>query len=243
MTSFFKSHLSSIDAFIYRMVESQEKVATMQLVDTLDEQSLLESLIESSKPGLICGQRHYLIETPFRYPPLEYGSRFGSRFERSLFYGSHTVNAMLYESAYYAFYFWQALDTPFKKPIVSHKTSFEVRVKSASYIDLCLIQDNEMQMKLRSKTDYGFTQSIGSELRALGVDAFSYFSARSPNEDANMGVFNIDSIVSHPLRQCGWEVKQTMESILFYCQGNPQLNKQFQKTDFLVNQTFPEPSS
>lgn len=225
------------------MVESQEKVATMQLVDTLDEQSLLEDLIESTKPSLISGQRHYLIETPFRYPPLEYGSRFGSKFERSIFYGSHTVNAMLYESAYYAFHFWNALDIPFENPIISHKTSFEVKVKSPSYIDLCLIQDADMQMKLRSKTDYGFTQAVGAELRVLQVDAFSYFSARSPNEDKNMGVFNIDSMVSHPLRQCGWEVKQTGESILFYCRDNTALNKQFQKTAFLVNQKFPEPSS
>lgn len=243
MKSLFKPYLSSVDTYIHRMVESQEQVATMRLVDTLDEQSLLEELIESTKPNLMSGQRHYLIETPFRYPPLEYGSRFGSPFECSIFYGSHTVNAMLYESAYYAFYFWDALKIPFETPIIHHKTSFEVKVKSASYLNLCAIQDADMQMKLRSKTDYGFTQSVGAELRALQVEAFSYFSARSPNEDKNMGVFNIDSIASHPLRQSGWEVKQTAESILFYCRKNTALNKQFQKTDFLVDQKIPEPSS
>jgi len=224
------------------MVESQEKVATMKLVDTLDEQALLESLIESTKPNLMDGQRHYLIETPFRYPPLQHGSRFGSRFEPSIFYGAHTVESMLYESAYYAFYFWNALKIPFKNPVINHKTSFEVRVKSAKYVNLCAIQDMDIQQKLRSKTDYGFTQSVGATLREMQVDAFSYVSARSPNESKNMGVFNIKSLTSAPLRQCGWEVKQTAESILFYCRENTTLNTELQKKVFLVDQVFPEPS-
>ncbi|VAW48743.1 hypothetical protein MNBD_GAMMA04-428 [hydrothermal vent metagenome] len=225
------------------MVESQEKVATMQLVDTLDEQALLESLIESTKPNLIDGQRHYLIETPFRYPPLLHGSRFGSRFEPSIFYGAHTVQSMLYESAYYAFYFWSALETSFENPVINHKTSFEVNVKSPRYVNLCAIQDVEIQQKLRSKTDYGFTQSVGATLRTLQVDAFSYISARSPNESKNIGLFNIKSLTSAPLRQCGWEVKQTAESILFYCRENTALNAEFQKEIFLVNQVFPAPSA
>ena len=207
---------------------------------------MLEGLIEASKPSLMDGKRHYLIETPFRYPPLEHGFRFGSRFYPSLFYGSHTVDAMLYESAYYAFYFWSALDTPFESPVMNHKTSFEVRVKSLSYVNLCAIQDVDIQVKLRSKSHYEFTQSVGEILRGLGVDAFSYFSARSlgtPEDAKNMGIFNIESIVSKPLRLRSWEVKQTAESILFYCQENTALNKQFQKIDFLVNQKLPEPSS
>lgn len=73
-------------AQVYRMVESQEKVATMTLVDTLDE------LIEETKPSIRHQKpRHYLIQTPFRYPPLKHGSRFGSRFEPSIFYAGHCL--------------------------------------------------------------------------------------------------------------------------------------------------------
>ena len=37
---------------LLRMVESQAQVATLQLVDNLAEQTLLEELLESSKPPL-----------------------------------------------------------------------------------------------------------------------------------------------------------------------------------------------
>lgn len=57
------------------MVESQEQVATLQLVDTLEEQALLEELLESSKPPVPADAEplHYLLKTPFRYPPLRWG--------------------------------------------------------------------------------------------------------------------------------------------------------------------------
>ena len=37
---------------LVRLVENQGQVATLQLVDTLEEQALLEQLLESSKPSL-----------------------------------------------------------------------------------------------------------------------------------------------------------------------------------------------
>ena len=37
---------------LVRLVENQGQVATLQLVDTLEEQALLEQLLESSKPPL-----------------------------------------------------------------------------------------------------------------------------------------------------------------------------------------------
>lgn len=66
---------------ILRLVESQEQVATNQLVSTLAEQDLLESMLEASKPPLPQGTARldYLLATPFRYPPLPHGSRFGGR--------------------------------------------------------------------------------------------------------------------------------------------------------------------
>ncbi|KAF1054386.1 MAG: hypothetical protein GAK43_00903 [Stenotrophomonas maltophilia] len=45
---------------LVRLVESQEQVATLQLVETLDEQALLEELLETSKPPLpeVRGELH-----------------------------------------------------------------------------------------------------------------------------------------------------------------------------------------
>ena len=60
---------------------------------------------------------HYLLATPFRYPPLPYGSRFGSRFEPSLFYGARSASTALAESAYYRFVFWSGMATPPPAPL------------------------------------------------------------------------------------------------------------------------------
>ena len=69
----------------WRVVEAQHQVSTRKLVDTLEEQSLLEDLIDAAKPpDPTQGRLHYLLSTPFRYPPLRHGSRFGTRHEPGL---------------------------------------------------------------------------------------------------------------------------------------------------------------
>ncbi len=115
---------------VLRLVESQEQVATHSLVRTLAEQALLEDLIEASKP-----QRpgpairlHYLLATPFRYPPLPWGSRFGRCFEPSLFYAARTADTVLAESAYYRFVFWSGMAVPPSAPLDTRHTLFSVAV-------------------------------------------------------------------------------------------------------------------
>ena len=48
---------------LVRLVENQGQVATLQLVDTLEEQALLEQLLESSKPSLPPGDDPTRIDT------------------------------------------------------------------------------------------------------------------------------------------------------------------------------------
>jgi len=42
----------------------------------------------------------YLLFPPFRYPPLKWGSRFGTEYQRGLFYGSQLLATALAEVAY-----------------------------------------------------------------------------------------------------------------------------------------------
>ena len=73
----------------WRVVEGQHQISTRKLVASDAEQALLEALIETVKPGQLSPARlHYLLATPFRYPPLRHGSRFGRRFEPGLWYGA-----------------------------------------------------------------------------------------------------------------------------------------------------------
>jgi hypothetical protein len=82
---------------LLRIVESQEQIAMLSLVDDLAEQAVLEDLLEQTKPPLPAGAErlHDLLSTPFRYPPLRHSSRFGQRFEPSLFYGVRRLPTLL----------------------------------------------------------------------------------------------------------------------------------------------------
>ncbi len=94
-----KNYITSIDVEAWRIIEDQEKVATRKLVDSLDEVVILEELLELNKPEIkpdLLGL-HPLLYTPFRYPPLPRGSRFGSNIERGLWYGSLKIQTAIAE--------------------------------------------------------------------------------------------------------------------------------------------------
>lgn len=228
---------------VFRLVESQEKAATMALVDSLEEQFRLEELIEQTKPIIEENkQRHYLIQTPFRYPPLKHGSRFGSRFQPAIFYAGKNLPSALCESAYYSFYFISRMMVPYKKPILNHKTSFRVQIEDTQHIDLCQVAEKQFQSKLTHKSNYQFSQSIGQKMREGGVASFSYYSARCC-EAINIGVFDINAIIGEPNNFTHWETKQTATDLLFYCAMQPSLSMAFKIDDFLVDGKLPRPSA
>jgi len=117
---------------VLRMVESQEQVATQRLVGNLGEQDLLESLLERSKPPRPAATAglDYLLATPFRYPPLRYGSRFGRRHEPALFYAACARPSLLAEAAYYRFVFWQGMKSPPPRMLRTQHTLFGSRVRA-----------------------------------------------------------------------------------------------------------------
>ena len=86
------------------MVESQHLFSTRKLVDSEAEHRVLEELIEGHKPK---GERglHFLLATPFRYPPLPHGSRFGTRGQHGIWYGAVEQRTAFAESAYYRLLF------------------------------------------------------------------------------------------------------------------------------------------
>src|SRR6202035_5485993 len=94
----------------WRLVEAQHHVSTLKLVDSVDEQRVLEDLIEGTKPAVPpeCRGLHYLLATPFRYGAV-YPT--GSRFRRSgrsegVFYASETPVTAAAEIAFYRLLFF-----------------------------------------------------------------------------------------------------------------------------------------
>ena len=170
-----EQHITSLSGTLFRLVESQEQAATLSLVDTLQEQALLEQLLEQTKPPVPPAAEglHYLLKTPFRYPPLKWGSRFGSVYEPGIFYAGCSVAVTLAESAYYRMIFWQSMPTPAPKPILrTAHTLFSVSYQTERGIALHQPPFSQHQALLTSKTDYQHTQQLGSAMRSAGVDAF-----------------------------------------------------------------------
>ncbi len=164
---------------IWRVVESQQQVATNELVDNLAEQILLEQLLETSKPAYPagCERLHYLLRTPFRYPPLRWGSRFGSTFEPGIYYAAHTQQTALAESAFYRLLFFDGMQQPLEK-LTSQHLLFAARCHTQQGIKLHQPPLVEYTRLLTDPVSYLATQALGRVLRAQDYAAIEFISAR-----------------------------------------------------------------
>jgi hypothetical protein len=164
-------------------------VSTRKLVDTADEQQLLEELIDRVKPpDRTGGGLHYLLSTPFRYPPLHHGSRFGGRHQPSLWYGSEQLDTALAEVAYYRLVFLEGTSARLE-PLTTTLTAFRARASSDRGADLVAPPFDVHRDVIASPSRYDATQAIGDDLRAAGVELFRYPSARAAN-GVNVGALS-----------------------------------------------------
>lgn len=207
---------------VLRMVESQEQVATQRLVGNLGEQDLLESLLERSKPPRPAATAglDYLLATPFRYPPLRYGSRFGRRHEPSLFYASCTRPPLLAEAAYYRFVFWQGMASPPPRMLRTQHTVFGARVQARRAFRLDAAPFDAYRDELASPADYSVTQALGTALRAAGAEAIVYPSARDAGHGLNVALYTPAAFAeSRPSFREEWFCETSAEHVSFRSRG------------------------
>ena len=167
----------------WRVVEAQHLIATRKLVGSDSDQQILEQLIESIKPPLtLFDERrslHFLLTTPFRYPPLKHGSRFGTRAEGGLWYGSLRPRTAFAEVAYYRLLFLEGTRAALT-PLTLELSLFRVGVRTQRGVDLTQPPFLEHSDRISSPTNYHDSQVLGHKLRAAGVEAVRYISAREP---------------------------------------------------------------
>ena len=182
------SELRALRLSPWRVVEAQHQLSTRKLVDSVEEQELLEELIDSVKPpDATNGRLHYLLFTPFRYPPLRHGSRFGARHARGIWYGSETRATALTEVAYYRLLFLEGTQGVLGA-VVTPLTAFTVKARSSRGIDLVAMPFATHRRSIASPTSYDSSQALGAAMRAAGVELFRYPSARDPN-GVSVGAF------------------------------------------------------
>jgi RES domain len=193
---------------VWRLVEAQHRVSTLKLVDTLEEQSLLESLIEEAKPNLPpeCQGLHYLLAAPFRYGAI-YPD--GSRFRRAgrtlgVYYASEEVETAVSEMVFYRLLFFaESPATPFPDDATDFN-AFSVRIKSDRAYDIT----NSADAALRHLTDYSACQNIAMKAREAQVDIIRYASVRRPGRHANVAVLSAKTFADRSPKQWRtWRIK------------------------------------
>ncbi len=165
---------------VWRMVESQHIAATMKLVDSRDEQDLLESLLESGKPAQPddTAGLDYLLATPFRYDPRRGGSRFRAVIDPGVFYGAESVRTAGAELGYWRWKFLEdAVDLERIEP-VAH-TAFRVEV-ATPVVDLQRPPFDTDAAIWQHPTDYAPTQQFARVAREARTGGILYRSVRDP---------------------------------------------------------------
>lgn len=228
-------------------MEGQHVVSTRKLVDSDAEQQLLEELLETSKPPVPEGPElrglHYLLSTPFRYPPLRHGSRFGSRRERGIWYGADERSTALAETAYYRLVFLEGTEGALG-PVAVDLSTFTAKMAADRGVDLTEAPFSEFEQVLSSPTRYDESQQLGLEMRQAGVEMFRYRSARDPNGRSNLGIFTPRVFTE----------RQPSEPEIWYCVTTREVvelsrrtvfekeNLQFSRESFEVDGRLPAPA-
>jgi len=235
--------LEAICHELTRVVESQEQVATNYLVDSFEEQDILEQLLEQSKPSLPASDRqlHYLLASPFRYPPLPHGSRFSTRHEPSLFYGSHKRSSAFAETAYYRFLFWLGMsEAPKSGKFTTQHTVFGAKYNSAYGLKLQNYPFSDFTAEISDPGSYRHSHGIGRAMRELGVQVFEYVSARDKDRGINVALFTPDALFStHPSYQEQWLCETNANMVSFYNYTDGQVYK-YPFKSYCVNDVFPQ---
>lgn len=233
----------------WRVVESQHVLSTRKLVDSDDEQVLLETLVDGVKPPLPTGDEfrglHYLLSSPFRHPPLRHGSRFGRVHERGVWYGSLEIATCFAEVAYYRLLFLDGTAADLGA-VTTELTAFTAGVHGRRSVDLTRAPFRTFASALTSKTSYEATQSLGTEMRAAGVDLFLFTSARAPDGGVNVGLFSPAFSPRRPKRSEPWSCTCDREKVELRSTSLTRTTRSrmaFARAVFEVDGSLPSPST
>jgi hypothetical protein len=186
------SDARALEGICWRLVEAQHRISTLKLVDSVDEQAVLERLVDDTKPPVPpeCRGLDYLLATPFRY-----GAAYptGSRFRRAgmtegVFYASEEPATAVAEMAFHRLLFFaDSPSTPWPENAAQY-TAFSVQYATKKAIDLTRPKyavDRALWMHL---TDYQYCQAFADTARAAKIQIIRYVSVRHPAGGMNIAL-------------------------------------------------------
>jgi hypothetical protein len=238
------SKIRALRIAAWRVVEAQHQVSTRKLVDSDAEQQLLEQLIEITKPPeRTRSTLHYLLFTPFRYPPLRHGSRFGRKTDPGIWYGSEMQRTVFAEVAYYRLLFLEGTAAELGR-LEAELTAFRAEIRTERGLDLTSRGFGPCKPALTSKTSYTATQDLGAAMRAANVAAFRYWSARDEQAGINVGVLGAAAFGRRaPKSLENWHCVATRAVVEFVRRDYfARAAFSFPRTQFLVAGSLPAPA-
>jgi hypothetical protein len=210
------SNTRRIQCALWRAVEAQHRVSTIALVDTLEEQALLEELLENSKPALPPEAKglHYLLSTPFRYPPPPHGSRFRSPVDPGVFYGADEVRTACAELGYWRWRFLmdspalEAIDAKPQTVFCAHISTTAVDLRKPPFVDTARLWTHP--------TNYTYCQQFASVAREAAVGAIRYVSVRDPKKGGCIAVLHPRAFTDAPPEAQTWLLSVARDRVFWH---------------------------
>jgi hypothetical protein len=215
-----KSEFRSYQGKVWRVVEAQNRNATIHLNRNLDDQARLEELIDGNKPNVpdSAQGKPYLLFTPFRYAPYPHASRFRNAGDkRGVYYASEHVETAMQEMLFY-----RALryaDVGFFPKTTDHKTAFAAEISTERALDLTTPPFAEFRDLWTDPIDYAKTLQFVDIARDAGAEAILYESVRDPDQRKNIAVLSLDALsLPTPEEHQSWSVHYTDEGLIAHCE-------------------------
>lgn len=233
------SEVVPVSGAFWRLVEAQHQVSTMKLVETSEEQALLESLLDETKPELPPEARglDYLLATPFRYGAVY---PHGSRFRRAgrtpgVFYAAAGVATAVAEMAFYRLLFYtESPATPLPANPADY-TAFAARIATPRGIDLSREPFARDRAAFEHPTEYAPCQSLAETARAAKIDAILYRSVRDPGHGMNIALLNAGAFAHRePTERQSWRIHLSAGHVQALCDF-PRLRLGFSLADFAAD--------
>lgn len=200
----------------FRMVETQYVAATMRLVDSADEQLMLEEMLEASKPPLPAQAKdfHYLLAAPFRYVP-QTGSRFRAVNSAGIWYGADDAYCACAEIAYWRQRFLLDSVGLMRQALVTDLSMYEASVQGRA-LDLLSPPWVLAQALWMHPSDYAETQKLATLVRDSQTEVtwIRYASVRA-NDHVCAAVFDPRSLTMVTPEGCyeTWHCHTTADKV------------------------------
>lgn len=237
-----------LSAPVHRITDRQGESGTADLVAGLREQARLEQLVEGVKPPIPSDwpeakdgrplPSHLLLLTPFRYPPLDSGSRFGRLHQRHLFYGARGLDTALAERAFHALRLLEGSPLPKGARIQRLQTAFTVEISALRGLALQRELTPQALAAITDPCSYSASQRCGDAMRERGVQAFEVPSARSSETPPVLGALTPYAFSSTPFDVQDWTLEITSDGVTAIC-FSAALAAQFTREQFLVDGRWP----